>query len=78
MATRINRAAKARTAELAESNEAASGVFEDDESVSGSRKRKKSRWREIEAIRRKFQLLKALREINPDFDPYSSQEYMEF
>ncbi len=78
MATRINRAAKARTAELAESSEVASGVFDDDESLSGSRKRRKSRWREIEAIRRKFQLLKALKEINPDFDPYSSQEYMEF
>ena len=42
MATRINRAAKARTAELAESSEVASGVFDDDESLSGSKKRRKS------------------------------------
>ena len=41
-------------------------------------KEKKSRWRDIERITRKLRLLRDLREINPKFDPYSSDEFMQF
>ena len=41
-------------------------------------KEKKSRWRDIERITRKLKLLRDLREINPEFDPYSSDEFMQF
>ena len=41
-------------------------------------KEKKSRWRDIERITRKLRLLRDLREINPEFDPYSSDEFMQF
>ncbi len=76
MASRISNVLNARSrASSASATTADSGVV----SVSsGKKKEKKSCWREIERLKSKLKLLKALKEIDPDFDPYSSQEYMEF
>ena len=43
-----------------------------------SKEKEKSCWREIERMKSKIRLLKALKEIDPEFDPYSSREYMDF
>jgi hypothetical protein len=42
------------------------------------KKDKKSRWRDIEKVRDNIRLLKALKEINADYKPYTSSSYMEF
>ncbi len=39
---------------------------------------KKSRWRDIERITRRLRLIRDLKEINPEFDPYSHDEFMQF
>lgn len=39
--------------------------------------KKKSRWRDIERIKSKIALLKALREIKLESDPYASDDFME-
>lgn len=41
-------------------------------------KEKKSRWCDIERIKDKVRLIKSLKEIDPNFDPYSNDSYMEF
>jgi hypothetical protein len=43
-----------------------------------SSQEKKSLWRDIERMRDKVRLIKALKEIDPNFDPNSTDSYMEF
>ncbi len=42
------------------------------------KKDKKSYWRDIEKMKDKLRLLKALREIDANYDPYSRDEFMKF
>ncbi|MEE1285807.1 MAG: DUF3545 family protein [Ruminobacter sp.] len=42
------------------------------------KKDKKSRWRDIERLKQKLALIKALKDIDPDYDVRNADEFMEF
>lgn len=42
------------------------------------KKDKKSCWRDIERLKQKLALIKALKDIDPDYDVRNADEFMEF
>ena len=42
------------------------------------KKDKKIRWRDIERLKQKLALIKALKDIDPDYDVRNADEFMEF